>query len=197
MGDNGSPPKFFAELANNIFIREPMETIAPDSLFPKLLRQRKSLRELRHSVVKRRIKAGYLRQVWKMRRNPVDHRDLAGQMQWRKRNQFLQSGLQVFVNQLRLDELWAAMHNAMPSRRQPFNALPMQRAKHYLDGSSVVSKFAALFLQRFVSAAQPSLTCGLPNPFNGPGNNSFFRQFAESIHGKLQRRRTAVQAEDH
>src|SRR6478672_6943748 len=153
MSNDGALPQFRSQLANNIFIRQPMEAIAPDSLLPKLLRQCKPLRHFRHSAVKRRIKAGYLGQVRKMRRYSLNHLQMAGQVQGRKRNQLLQPGLQFSINELWRYELWAAMHNAMSCRRQLFNALFLQRAKHRLDGGCMIWKFAALIGEHLIAGA--------------------------------------------
>src|SRR6478736_8722646 len=111
MGNNGALPQFRSQFANNIFIRQAMEAIAPDSLVPKLLRQCKPLGHFWHFAVKRRIKASDLREVRKMRRYSLNHLQMAGQVQGRKRNQLLQPGLQFFINELWRYELWAAMHN--------------------------------------------------------------------------------------
>jgi hypothetical protein len=74
----------------------------------------------------------------------------------------------------------------MPRGRKLLNPLLPQPGKHFLHGGCVIRKFTGLFLQRFVSTAQPRLAAGLSDGFNSAGKDSLFRCIAKSIYRKLQ-----------
>jgi hypothetical protein len=102
------------ESFGNVFIREPVEPVAPNALLIELIGYRVAVRDVVMAAMKGCIEAGNLRELWKARKSSFDRRETVRLVQRCERNQTLQSRDHAVVDKYGSVIVGTPMHHAVP-----------------------------------------------------------------------------------
>lgn len=141
MRDHGALLRQFGrelrEPACNIFERETVEAVAPQSFRLELMGYRKAARRRSERMVEGGIEAGDLDELRTKRPDGADRRQAAGLVQRRKRRQGRKRRQHVGVELNRAREIGSAMHDTVSDRAQTAAAEisfePGQHAAHAVN----------------------------------------------------------------
>ena len=102
----------------DIFVRQPVKPVSPDPALCDGVRQCKHLRKLRLHPVESCVKTGHLRHFRPPLSDHANRRQVVRLVQWRKRNEFLETLQRLRVNQRGFRKLDSAVHHPVADGNQ-------------------------------------------------------------------------------
>ena len=171
MRDHDTSGGAFAERGDDVFVREPVKTVA---LHQRIDRtgERDAVRNFRHPVVECSIEAQDLRRGRESRCSGSHEIELPSKVQAVKRQVLLELGQKLCVHKRGQRVIGSAEHDPVPDRRWCFNACRVARFDDALEDGMRIGRIA------WHIAGRPT-ACGVFNPEFRRRRVEIFRRTAQ------------------
>ena len=142
MGDYQAVRQIVPKLAYDRLARKAVKSIALDAIRSQLQGERQGARDIGHPGVKRRIEAGYLRQLREVLLRETNDRQRRRIVQWREDRCRFELPQHRFVDQTMTAKIRPTVHHAMPDRGRLGLFAVCEKRPDACDGIPWVRKFA-------------------------------------------------------